>query len=182
MDTATIIRLLQNSGIHVLGANPTSVIIEDPSCIMRGFETFLNYAWTIIVFITGVLLFGWAVSLIRGAKNDIATNLRNLFLIFAGLAMAGPILNTVFNGDLFGVGCKQIEVSIAELNNLMDARNRRLGNRSTAPYEDFQIQDSGAITPGINYYDDDPGFVEPILNNYDEDDGKPEPIFYRPGN
>lgn len=149
---------------------------------MRGFETFLNYAWTIIVFITGVLLFGWAVSLIRGAKNDIATNLRNLFLIFAGLAMAGPILNTVYNGDLFGVGCKQIKVSIAELNDLMDARNRRLGNRSNDLYEDFQIQDSGAAVPILNNHDDDAGKIVPIRNDYDGDTENPEPIFYRPDN
>lgn len=147
MNTNEIVRLLQNSGIRVLNADSTSVYIEDPSCILRGFETFIEYAWIIITIVTGVLLFGWAVSLIRGAKNDIATNIRNLFLMFATLSLAGPIINVIYGGDVFGAGCKTIAVSIDELNTLLDARHKKLSEHTDDLYEDFQIYDSGAIQP-----------------------------------
>ena len=74
MNTDTILRLLQNSGFHILGFDGTFLYLEDPSCILRSFETFIEYAWVIITCITGLLLFGWAISMIRGAKNDIFTN------------------------------------------------------------------------------------------------------------
>ena len=143
MNSAEIVRLLKNSGINVLGADSFSVYIEDPSCVIRGFENFLTYAWVIVSFLAGVLLFGWAVSMIRGAKNDIITNLRNLFLMFAAMGMVGPIMNVVYNGDIFGIGCKQIEVSINELNKLLDARHSKLTTRTGDLYEDFQIYDTG---------------------------------------
>lgn len=147
MNTTEIVRLLTNSGIRVLGADSTMVYIEDPSCILRGFETFLNYAWLIIVFITGVLLFGWAISMIRGAKNDIAINIRNLFLIFAVLAMVGPIVNMIYGDDIFGIGCKTITVSIDDINTLLDARHKKLSTPTGDLYEDFQIYDSGVTEP-----------------------------------
>ena len=141
MNATEIERLLQNSGIRVLGTDSVSVYIEDPSCILRGFQTFLEYAWVIIIFITGVLLFGWAVSMIRGAKNDIATNIRNLFLMFAALSMIGPIISVIYGGDIFGIGCKTIQVSIDELNTLLDARHRKLGT----PTDNFQVYDSATM-------------------------------------
>ena len=147
MNVSEIRRLLENSGIHVLNADSSYVYIEDPSCIMRGFEDFLQYAWVIIVFIAGILLFGWGISLIRGAKNDIVTNLRNMFLIFAALAIINPILNALYDGDVFSVGCKTVNVSISELNTLLAARNSRLSNRTPDLYEDFDIQDTGVPVP-----------------------------------
>ena len=147
MNTAEIVRLLQNSGIRVLGADSLSVYIEDPSCIMRGFETFLEYAWTIIVFITGILLFGWAISMIRGAKNDILINIRNLFLMFAALSMIGPIVSVIYGDDIFSIGCKTINVSTSELNTLLEARHKKMSKRTGDLYEEFQIYDSGATQP-----------------------------------
>jgi hypothetical protein len=145
MNTAEIVRLLKNSDIRVLGADSTSVYVEDPSCILRGFETFIEYAWAIIAIVTGVLLLGWAISLIRGAKNNITTNLRNLFLMLMTLTMAGPIVNVIYGGDVFGAGCKTIAVSMDDLNTLLDARHKKMSKRSGDLYEDFQIYDSGAI-------------------------------------
>ena len=178
MNTAEIVRLLKNSGIRVLGADSLSVYIEDPSCVMRGFETFLEYAWVIIVFITGVLLFGWAISMIRGAKNDILINIRNLFLMFATLAMIGPILNVIYGDDIFGIGCKTINISINELETLLDARHKKMSGHIGDLYEDFQIYDSATTTPSLHYFGDDTGFVEPIKDDLN-DAGKMEPIFYR---
>ena len=147
MNTTEIVRLLENSGIRVLGADSMSVYIEDPSCIMRGFQTFLEYAWIIITAVTGVLLFGWAVSMIRGAKNDILINLRNLTLMFLVLSMVGPILGLIYGDDIFSIGCKTINVSVTELNTLLDARHKKMSERTGDLYEDFQIYDSGVIQP-----------------------------------
>jgi len=144
MNTAEIVRLLQNSGIRVIGADSLSVYIEDPSCILRGFQTFLEYAWIIITIITAFLLVGWAISMIRGAKNDILINIRNLFLLFAALSLIGPILNVVYGDDIFGAGCKTINVSSAELNVLLEARHKKLSKGTGDLYEDFQIYDSAA--------------------------------------
>ncbi len=134
MNTETIIRLLRNSGINVIGADASSVYIEDPSCILRAFETFIEYAWIIITAITGVLLFGWAVSMIRGAKNDIFTNLRNLIIMFATLSCVIPIVNLIWGDDLFEVGCATVAVPLSDLNTLLDARNKKLNNTDLNTY------------------------------------------------
>ena len=195
MNASEIRRLLENSGVRVLDADLTSVSIEDPSCILRGFETFINYAWIIIVAVTAFLLLGWAISLIRGAKNDIVKNMRSLFLIFAALSLVKPILNTIYQGDLFGVGCKTITVPIADLNTLLEARHSRLSGRSGELYEDIDIQDTGVPIP-VQSSDDDPGEIVPIyyrptddsseivpIHNLPTDDpGEVIPIYYRPEN
>ena len=144
MNTETIIRLLKNSGINVIGSDSVSVYIEDPSCILRGFETFIEYAWIIITAVTAVLLFGWAVSLIRGAKNNIFTNLRNLIIMFATLSMVIPIVNVIWGDDLFAIGCKTIAVPLDDLNTLLEARNKKLG--------DIYINDSVANTRPESIY------------------------------
>ena len=144
MNTETIVRLLVNSGITVRGADANSVYIEDPSCILRGFETFVEYAWIIITIVTGVLIFGWGISMIRGAKNDIFINLRNLIIMFATLSLAGPIINVIWGGDLFARGCKTVAVPMDKLNELLEARNKKLKNASGDLYENLEIYDSGA--------------------------------------
>ena len=144
MNTETIVRLLVNSGITVRGADSSYVYIEDPSCILRGFETFVGYAWTIITIVTGVLIFGWGVSRIRGAANDFFTNMRNLIIMFAALSMVGPIINVIWGGDLFARGCNTISVPMDKLNELLEARNKKLKNASGDLYENLEIYDSGA--------------------------------------
>lgn len=149
MNTDVILRLLTNSGFHILGADGSFIYLEDPSCILRSFETFIEYAWIIIAFLTGLLLFGWAISMIRGAKNDIFTNLRNLLIIFGVLTAAGPIVNMIWGDDLFARGCRTIKVPISEVNRLLDARKLKLTERNQYDlYEEFDIYDSGAP-----YYD-----------------------------
>jgi len=143
MNTATIVRLLKNSGINVLGADASSVYIEDPSCILRAFETFIEYAWIIITTVTVFLLLGWAISMIRGAKNDIFTNLRNLIIMFATLSCVIPIVNMIWGDDLFAVGCKTVAVPLKDLNILLDARNQKLKSPSDDLYENLDIYDSG---------------------------------------
>lgn len=157
MNMDLIFRQLRNSGFNVLGSDGVYISLEDPSCILRSFETFTEYAWIAISFITGMLLFGWAVSMIRGAKNDILTNLRNLTLIFGVLAAAKPIINVIWGDDLFARGCKTIKVSIYEVERILETRNLKMSDRSkTDLYEEFYIYDSGpniALPHEIPYSD-----------------------------
>lgn len=154
MNADTIIRLLTNSGFHNVRVDPDFVYMEDPSCILRSFETFAHYAWVAIMILTGLMLTGWAISMIRGAKNDFFTNLRNLIIIFGVLSIAKPIMNLIYGGDLFARGCHTISVPMAEMNRLLDARNSKLKSRNEYDlYEDFDIYDSGAPIHEIPFSD-----------------------------
>lgn len=143
MNTDTIFRLLENSGFHNIRADSGFLYMEDPSCILRSFETFTEYAWFAIALLTGVLIFGWAISMIRGAKYDnIFTNMRNLILIFAGLTLAKPVVNMIYGQDLFARGCRTIAVPLSEINKMLDARNEKL-KENDQYYEVLDIRDSG---------------------------------------
>lgn len=146
MEIETILRLLKNSGFHGLRADAQNIYMEDPTCILRAFETFIDYAWLAISFITALLIFGWGIALIRGAKYDnMLTNVRNLILIFGTLTIAKPIINYIYGDDLFGRGCNIITVSIDNTKKLLDARNEKLKNKNQFDlYENISIYDSGA--------------------------------------
>lgn len=154
METATIIRLLSNAGFHVLGADGANLYIEDPSCILRSFQTFTEYAWIIITFITGMLIFGWAISMIRGAKNNIFMNLRNLTIMFGTLAAAGAILNMIYGGDLFARGCRTVAVNIDTVNEMLDMRQKKMSPQHTDLYESIDIYDSGVVRANVATDDD----------------------------
>lgn len=157
METATIIRLLSNAGFRVLGTDGANLYIEDPSCILRSFQTFTEYAWIILTFITGMLIFGWAVSMIRGAKNNIFINLRNLTIMFGTLAAAGAILNMIYGGDLFARGCQTVAVDINTVNEMLDMRQKKMSPQQTDLYESIDIYDSGVVRANVtaNNTDDD---------------------------
>ncbi len=150
MDTEQILRLMQNAGFRVHGADAQFIYIEDPACVLRAFATFAEYAWLAVVGATGLLLFGWAISMIRGAKNDIFTNLRNLILILGIVSAAGPIINVIFGDDLFRRGCSTAEISIADVQEMLAARNTRLARQSDDLYEEFDIYDTGVIAAPDN--------------------------------
>ena len=136
--------LLQNSGIEVLGPSPdySSIVIKDPSCVLIAFGQFMKYAWVIITVIAAFLLLGWAISLIRGAKNDLFKNIRNLFIMFATLSLAIPIVNMIYGEDIFKKNCQTVSVPIETLNSLLEARDKQLGNRGSDLYEHIDIHDS----------------------------------------
>jgi hypothetical protein len=145
MNTDTVIRLLRNSGFYGIVVNTDSVIVEDPSCIIRSFEIFAHYAWIAISVLTGLLFAGWGVSMIRGAQHDFFTNMRNLALILGILTATGPIINYVYGDDLFARGCRQITIPIADINRMLAAREEKLAERDQMDlYEEFDIYDSGA--------------------------------------
>ncbi|MBQ7055776.1 MAG: hypothetical protein IJN91_02495 [Alphaproteobacteria bacterium] len=145
MNTETIIRILNNSGFYGVYADDVYIYMEDPSCILRSFETFAEYAWVIISVFTGLMLTGWAISMIRGAKNDIFNNLKNLILLFGTLSALGLIINLLYGNDIFAQGCKTIRAPISELNELLETRNNRLGTDEL--YERLDVYDTGPINP-----------------------------------
>ena len=153
MNIDTIFRLLKNAGFTVLGFDGTFLHLEDPSCILRSFETFTNYAWIAITFITGVLLFGWAIAYIRGSKIDsLFINIRNLVLIFGALSATKPIVNMIWGHDLFARGCKTISVSLSEVQRILALQNNKLAKYNPYDlYEEFNIYDSGIAPNEIPY-------------------------------
>lgn len=158
MNVDDILRMLQNSGIRVIGINGKSIAIEDPSCILRGFDAFLEYAWIAIILVTMLMLSGWAVSLLRGAKNDIFTNMRNLILMFAALSAVGPIMVGIWGHDYIAKGCKTVEIPISNVQSILDMRNNKLATHNPDDiWEEIEIFDSGAtITETVSETPDAP--------------------------
>ena len=142
MNIDTILRLLENSGFHGLSADSEFIYMEDPSCVLRSFETFAEYAWVAALALTGFMLGGWAFSITRGAKpGTLFMNMRNLLLIFAGLSVAKPVINMIYGEELFAKGCKTITVSVDEMNKLLALRQDTLNGNGDL-YEDLRIYDS----------------------------------------
>ena len=141
-DIDTIRKMLENVGLHVRGIDANFIYIEDPACILRGFENFLHYAWMVLGLFTAGLIIGWGISMIRGAKNDIKENFKTLILIFGILTAVWPILNVIYGGDLLGMGCKTTRISVDGVNEILAARVRAHGTDSML-YEDIDIYDSG---------------------------------------
>lgn len=141
-DIDTIRKMLENVGLHVRGIDANFIYIEDPACILRGFENFLYYAWMVLGLFTAGLIIGWGISMIRGAKNDIKENFKTLILIFGILTAVWPILNVIYGGDLLGMGCKTTRISVDGVNEILATRVRAHGTDSML-YEDIDIYDSG---------------------------------------
>ena len=178
MDTGTIVRMLTNSGFHVKGVDNTStfLIIEDPSCILRNFETFLEYAWVIITLITAILLFGWAISKIRGANTDIATNIRNLLIMFGVLSAAPIIINVIYGDDLMARTCHEIKIPLADVQKILDTRNSQLSPNDSL-FEGIDIFDSGVRSSDISNSDLSPIDVPNVDFQIDPETGEPIPIY-----
>lgn len=143
MDTTRIVAYLKSAGFNEVSVDGDYVKVEDPSCILRGFETFLDYAWIAIYIITGLLLVGWALSKIFGAKDDIFTNMKNLMMVFIVLSVIKPVLNIIYGSNLFGIGCRTITISILDVENFISARQKSLSLQKQNLYEDINIYDSG---------------------------------------
>ncbi|MCQ2599049.1 MAG: hypothetical protein MJ187_01575 [Alphaproteobacteria bacterium] len=143
METENILRLLSNSGFNILASDNMYIYLEDPACITRAFQTFTEYAWAIICVITGMLFFGWAISMIRGAKNDLFTNTRNLILILGTLSIAGPIVNAIYGDDLFAQGCRTINVSINEIKQILKTKDLSNLDKITKP-NDYPVSQNNS--------------------------------------
>ena len=153
-DIDTIRKMLENVGLHVRGIDANFIYIEDPACILRGFENFLYYAWMVLGLFTAGLIIGWGISMIRGAKNDIKENFKTLILIFGILTAIWPILNVIYGGDILGIGCKTMRISVNGVNEILAAKLQARG-KDAMLYEDIDIYDSGSgIRPIYEMPDD----------------------------
>lgn len=142
-DIDTIKTMLENVGLHVRGVDANFIYIEDPACILHGFENFLYYAWMVLGLFTAGLIIGWGISMIRGAKNDIKENFKTLILIFGILTAVWPILNVIYGGNLLGMGCKTTRISVDGVNEILATKIAARGTNSML-YEDIDIYDSGS--------------------------------------
>jgi len=164
MDLDQILRQMQNAGFLVHGADSQFIYIEEPSCILRAFATFAEYAWLALLCVTILLLAGWGFSMIRGSKNDMFSNMRNLILIFGIMSATGPIVNLVFGDDLFARGCKTVQISIEEIQKHISVRDAKLSPRQDTPYEELDIYDTGA---NFDSLPDDPDAPDAQTNDSD---------------
>ena len=139
-----IVRILEKSGLHVQGVDDNFIYLENPSCVLRAFENFLDYAWIVIAFLTGALIMGWGISMIRGAKNVITENFKSLILIFGILTALWPILNVISGGHFVGALCGTTKVSVSNVNEVLMANPKSSGTNSQL-YEDIDIYDSGPV-------------------------------------
>lgn len=158
MDNETILRLLHNSGFQNLAVDNVNIYMEDPGCVVRSFQTFFEYAWTILMFIVAILLVGWAWAMIRGSKNaqllSIANNIKNLLLILGTICIIPVFVNTIYGGDLIGMGCKTISIPLEQVNALLDLRKAKMEKYDEYKlYEEFDIYDSGVHMAAIPYSD-----------------------------
>ena len=139
-----IVRILEKSGLHVQGVDDNFIYLENPSCVLRAFENFLDYAWIVIAFLTGALIMGWGISMIRGAKNVITENFKSLILIFGILTALWPILNVISGGHFVGALCGTTKDSVSNVNEVLMANPKSSGTNSQL-YEDIDIYDSGPV-------------------------------------
>ncbi len=152
MNTATILRLLTNAGFHNVSVDANFVYVEDPACVLRSFEVFVEYVWVAIAIATGFMLTGWAISIIRGAKTDnLFVNFRNIILLFAILTAVRPIMNVVYGGDFFALGCKTLSMPIDKVNELLELREDQLSSlNEDGIYENIEIYDYEKINEPRN--------------------------------
>ena len=127
MTPNTLIKILEQAGFHEVTIVGDLVTMEDPSCVIRGFETFISYAWVIVTALAGILLFGWALSMIRGAKNDIFSNMKYLVLIFGILSVSGFIMETIYGGKFLSSWCKKIEIKVDDIAKLVEQKQKASG-------------------------------------------------------
>jgi hypothetical protein len=155
--------------------------MDDPSCALRGFETFFEYAWIAMIAIAGFLLAGWAMSLLRGANTKITTNLLNLSLIFVVLSATKPAMKLIYNGDLFEVGCRTISVPIKEVDALIKARKEVLKEDL---YEVLEVSAPmlGEVSTELEDVElPEPGSGAPVVIDVDESLLNPNTVFSEDG-
>lgn len=161
--------LLTNAGFSDVVVNGQYISFKDPSCIFTAFDTFLDYAWIVIFALTAIMLFGWGLLYIKnGVKLDsLSNNVKSLILIFGVLSVIKPAINFIYGDDIFGRLCDTKSVSMAEVQKLLDMRNKNLNNctqcNNNILFEDFDITDSGIVVPPTG-----------------ENGTKAEPIYYIP--
>ena len=148
MEIEKILLLLKNSGLNVHGVDSNFIYFDDPSCIYTAFDNILHYAWIVILVLTGIMLFGWALLYIKnGVKiNDLFNNAKTIILIFCVLSLVKPIVNFIYGDNLFGRNCEVMKASLTSVQELLNVRNKTLSNvDENSLYESFDMVDSGIV-------------------------------------
>ncbi len=148
MEIEKILLLLKNSGLNVHGVDSNFIYFDDPSCIYTAFDNILHYAWIVILVLTGIMLFGWALLYIKnGVKiNDLFNNAKTIILIFCVLSLVKPIVNFIYGDNLFGRNCEVMKVSLSNVQELLNVRKQTLSNMDeNSLYESFDMVDSGIV-------------------------------------
>ena len=137
-----IMRLLQYAGYKKSPNCPSDdfVCIFDPTCVWPPLLEFINTAWVIIAVITGFLLAGWGITMIRGARHDMVKNIRDLVLMFGILAAAPPIISVLGGDDAIIKQCKTIEIPFSQIQSWIQENSGKKFH--DGGYEIFEIQDS----------------------------------------
>lgn len=148
MEIEKILLLLKNSGLNVHGVDSNFIYFDDPSCIYTAFDNILHYTWIVILVLTGIMLFGWALLYIKnGVKiNDLFNNAKTIILIFCVLSLVKPIVNFIYGDNLFGRNCEVMKVSLSNVQELLNVRKQTLSNMDeNSLYESFDMVDSGIV-------------------------------------
>ena len=133
--------ILTRAGYSVLKNCPgDSICIIDPTCVWPPLLNFIHTGWIIIAVITGFLLAGWGITMVRGAKHDMIQNLRTLILIFGTLSVALPAVNLMGGGTAIVNQCNTIQISTEQTQELLDMLNQNKFQQES--YEFLDIQDS----------------------------------------
>jgi len=146
MENATIVTLLNNSGLKVFGIDTEFVYIQDPSCIFPFFDSFFHFAWVVILFFTAVMLFGWGILYIKnGVKIDsLFNNGKTIILIFGIFAAVKPIVNFIYGDNLFAQRCDTKKISLTNVHELLEQRNKKFSESDNYFLaESFSVTDSG---------------------------------------
>lgn len=173
MDIEKIVLLLKNSGLQNITVGNGIIEFDDPACIYTAFDKILEFGWIVIVFLTLLMLFGWAVLYIKnGVKlNNLFSNAKTIILIFCILSIVKPIVNFVYGDNLFARGCDRKQVSLTSVQELLELRNKNLPKSiEDELYEIFDVTDSGVI------YDSNSQYAN--QNSYYESSGYTDNDFY----
>ncbi len=152
MENATIVNLLNNSGLKVIGIDNSFIYIQDPSCIFPAFDAVFNFATTVALLFVAIMLFGWGLLYIKnGVKiNTLFNNAKALILIFAIFGLTKPIVNVIYGDNLFARQCETKQISLTKVQELLTAREKKFGQYDNAEnYEIFNITDSGIIVSSV---------------------------------
>ncbi len=144
--------LLKRAGYEVHACGGDSICITDPTCIWPILSEFINNAWIVLSVITGFLLAGWAITMLRGAKHDMVKNLRTLVLIFGTLSVALPIVEVLGFDKLTVNKCEQFKLSKQQIAEILKPYGDKLKQEQ---YEEYDIHDTGIEDDDSEYSSED---------------------------
>lgn len=150
MEPDIITTLLNNSGLEKVNISGGFIYFQDPSCIFPVFDSFFNVAWIIALVFIAIMLFGWGVLYIKNGVNinTLFNNAKTVLLVLCIFGLTKPIVDMVYGKNLFSTQCEKKRVSLALVQELLDAREKYLGesDRNT-DFEIFTVIDSGVVLP-----------------------------------